>query len=132
MSQKRTLKTRMRDPVALGVTCRRLGLPISGRAAHRVVLLGKTSARVDIDTSTGLASWQAVTTTNEEIVNALGRLARAYACERAGSEARRRGRRITEQITKLGPTLIQIVPRRSGTRDTAKKQSNPRLGMHSA
>jgi hypothetical protein len=118
--ERRTLRTRIRDPVILAAACRRLGLAlpveskitlVGGPASGRAVLLGKPPVPVVIHLDSGVVSWQDSDGSDEELFLELCRLLQAYACERAQAEADRRGLSLQDQRQDDGSVLIRLVPK---------------------
>jgi hypothetical protein len=116
MSHIVTIKTQIRDPVALAAACRRLGL---GEPVHRKARLFADHASglivhlpgwrypVVVDTAAGAVrydnyggAWGAA--------SKLDRLLQAYAVEKARIEARKAGRTVTEQALPDGSIKLTI------------------------
>ena len=116
MSHIVTVKTQIRDPVALAAACSRLGLkpPVHGTAqlysasatGHIVQLPGWTYPAV-INTDTHEAH---VDTYNGAWGDPkeLDKLLQAYACEKAKLEARKAGHSVTEQTLADGSIKLTI------------------------
>ena len=116
MSHIVTIKTEIRDPVALAAACRRLGLaePVQGKAKlftteaeglivnlpdwRYPVVVDTESRRVHYDNYGGQWGKQAE----------LDRLLQAYAVEKAKLEARRAGHTVTEQPLTDGSIKLTI------------------------
>lgn len=116
MSHIVTVKSQVRDPVALAAACARLGLsqPTQGRAqlfsseaeGHIVQLPGWQYPAV-FDASTGEArfdNFQGHWGDPRE----LDRLLQAYACEKAKLEARKAGHSVTEQLLADGSIKLTV------------------------
>jgi hypothetical protein len=116
MSHVVSIKTHVRDPVALAAACRRLGLeePIQGTARlfsaevtglivklpgwHYPVVANITSGEVQFDNYGGAWGQQ----------SELDKLLQAYAVEKAKAEARRVGHSVTEQQLTDGSIKLTI------------------------
>ena len=118
MSHIVTVKTQLRDPLALAAACRRLGLtePVLGKAR---LYAGQTAEGLLVQ----LPGWKfpaAIDTTSGEIrhdnfggtwgdARELDRLIQAYAVEKTKIEARRRGHVVTETQLQDGSIRLQIL-----------------------
>jgi len=116
MSHIVTLRTQVRDPVALAAACRRLGLdaPVVGtaklfasEATGQIVRLPGWTYPVVVDPAAGEVKFdnynQAWGQQKE-----LDRLLQAYACEKARIEARKAGHSVTEQMLADGSIKLTI------------------------
>ena len=117
MSHIVTVKTEVRDPVAVATACRRLGLPepvhgiaqlFSGQATGLLVKLPGWLYPVACDTATGElrydnynGSWGSQ--------EHLDRFMQSYAVEKAKIEARKKGYSVSEQPLEDGSIRLQIV-----------------------
>jgi hypothetical protein len=121
MSHIVTIKTRLRDPLALSAACRRLGLEVptpgtvrlfSGEASGLIVQLPGWRYPAVVDTDTGQVRYD-----NYGGVwgdpSQLDRLLQAYAVEKARIEARKAGHTVTEQA--LSDGSIQLTIHAGGT-----------------
>ena len=116
MSHIVTVATEVRDPAAVAAACRRLGLPepvhgtaklFEGEATGLLVRLPGWLYPCVCQTETGAlrydnygGCWGA-----EEHLH---RFLQAYACERAGAEARRRGHTVVEQPLPDGSIRLTV------------------------
>ena len=116
MSHIVSIRTQVRDPVALTMACRRLGLapPVPGKAQLYVtqaegLLVNLTGWRypVVVDTAAGTVNYdnynQAWGAQAE-----LDKLLQAYAIEKARIEARKQGHCVTEQALADGSIKLTI------------------------
>jgi hypothetical protein len=116
MSHIVTIATEVRDPDAVAAACRRLGLPepiqgtatlFEGRAAGLLVQLPGWLYPVVCDTATGSVRFDNY---NQQWgrQEQLDRLLQAYAIEKAGIEARKRGHTVVEQALSDGSIRLTI------------------------
>jgi len=111
-----SIKTEVRDPMAVGAACRRLGLakPVhgtaklfEGEATGLLVKLPNWLYPVVCNTATGTLSFDNYNQAwgpKEQ----LDRFLQAYAVEKAGIEARRRGHSVVEQNLADGSIKLSI------------------------
>lgn len=120
MSHIVSVKTEVRDPIAVAAACRRLGLPepvhgtamlFEGQASGLLVRLPGWLYPVACDTATGElkfdnygGSWGPQ--------EHLDRFLQAYAVEKAKLEARKKGYSVSEQPLEDGSIRLQIVESR--------------------
>ena len=116
MSHLVTIKTQIRDPIALVAACRRLGLPepvqgtaklYSGEASGLIVQLPGWRYPAVVDTAAGEVQYdnfKGIWGNQAE----LDRLLQAYAVEKSRIEARRAGMSITEQLLVDGSIKLTI------------------------
>lgn len=116
MSHIVTIKTQVRDPIAIAAACRRLYLPepisgtamlYSGEAAGMVVELAEWRYPVVFDTATGQVVFD-----NFEgrwgDPSQLDQLLQMYAVEKAKIEARRQGHGVYEQTLSDGSIKLTV------------------------
>ena len=117
MSHIVTVKTEVRDPVAINAACGRLGLPepvhgtaqlFSGQATGLLVKLPGWLYPVACDTATGTLRYDNYGGTWGSPEH-LDRFVQAYAVERATQEARRKGYSVTEQALGDGSLRLQVI-----------------------
>lgn len=117
MSHTVTVKTQIREPVALAAACRRLGLaePVretvqlfSGEATGLAVRLPRWQYPVVIDVEKAEIHFDHFNGAWGEPA-ALDRLVQAYAVERARLEARRKGYAVQETLLQDGSIRLQIL-----------------------
>ena len=116
MSHIVTIKTQIRDPVALEAACRRLSLhaPVHGtarlfttEATGQIVALPGWHYPVVVDTGTGQIQYDNYNGAwGDQAL--LGRLLQAYAAEKARIEARRTGYSVTEQALPDGSLRLTL------------------------
>jgi hypothetical protein len=116
MSHIVSVKTQIRDPVALQAACRRLGLkaPVHGtarlftnEAIGQIVELPGWTYPVVIDTGTGQIQYDNYNGAwGDQAL--LGRLLQAYAAEKARIEARKTGMTVTEQTLPDGSLRLTL------------------------
>ena len=116
MSHIVSIRTQVRDPVALAAACRRLGLAppaegeaqlYAGTASGWVVRLPGWTYPAVVDTASGSVrydNYNGAWGSQSE----LDRLLQAYACEKATLEARRAGHRVTERPLPDGSIKLTI------------------------
>ena len=116
MSHIVTIKTQVRDPVALATACRRLALaqPVQGtvqlysdRATGLIVQLPGWQYPVVIDTATASVQYDNFNGRWGE-QRELDRLLQAYAVEKACIEARKAGHTVAEQALPDGSIKLTI------------------------
>lgn len=117
MSHIVTVKTRLRDPIAIAAACRRLGLaaPVEGKAqlfsgeerGWIVQLEGWTYPAV-IDVVSGEVRYDNYSGKWGDDAH-LDRFLQMYAVERAKIEARKKGYTVTEQPLEDGSIRLQII-----------------------
>ncbi len=116
MSHIVTIATEIRDPDAVAAACRRLGLPgpvhgtaalFEGQATGLLVKLPGWLYPVVCDTATGSVRFDNY---NQQWgrQEQLDRLIQAYAVEKAGIEARRRGHHVVERSLADGSIEVTI------------------------
>jgi hypothetical protein len=117
MSHLVTIEARLRDPVAIAVACRRLGLaePVhgtaqlfSGEATGLLVQLPGWRYPVVLDTQKGTASYDHFSGRWGEPAQ-LDHFLQAYAVELARLEARKKGYAVSEQTLQDGSIRLQIL-----------------------
>ncbi len=117
MSHIVSVKTEARDPLAIAAACRRLGLSepsqgtaqlFEGEAAGLLVRLPGWLYPVVLDTATGQTRYDNYEGHWGDPAQ-LGRFLQAYAVEKAGLEARRKGYSVTEQALEDGSIRLRIV-----------------------
>jgi hypothetical protein len=111
-----TIKTQLRDPVAVSAACRRLGLtePVhgtarlfSGQATGLLVQLPGWEYPAVIDTTTGQIQFDNFGGTWGDRAQ-LDRFLQAYAVEKARIEAHKKGNQVYEQQLQDGSIRLQI------------------------
>ena len=116
MSHIVTIKTQIKDTVALGAACRRLGLtePVagtaklySGEAAGQIVQLPGWTYPAVIDTGAGSIAFDNFNGAWGD-QKELDKLVQAYAVEKAKLEARKAGHNVTEQALADGSIKLVI------------------------
>ena len=117
MSHLVSVQTQIRDPVAIGAACRRLGLaePVqgtaelfSGKATGLLLQLPGWQSPAVIDTATGTVNYDNFQGHWGEQAQ-LDRFMQAYAVEKARLEARKKGFAVSEQTLENGAIRLQIV-----------------------
>ncbi len=117
MSHVVSINTQIRDPVAIAAACRRLGLaePVhgtaelfSGQATGLLLRLPGWKYPVVLDTTTGTLTFDDFGGRWGDPVQ-LDRYRQAYAVEKTGLEARRKGYAVSEQTLADGSVRLQIV-----------------------
>jgi hypothetical protein len=117
MSHIVSIKTEVRDPVAIGAACRRLGLsePVhgtahlfSGEATGLLVRLPEWVYPLVVDAATGGVAYDNYGGCWGAQVH-LDRFMQAYAVEKATLEARKKGYAVREQPLDDGSIRLQIV-----------------------
>ena len=117
MSHLVTIRTQVRDPVAVEAACRRLQLPAP--AYKTVQLFSATATGLAVE----LPGWKYPVVCQTETgelrydnyegrwgdQEKLGRLLQMYAVEKAKIEARKKGHCVTEQARQDGSIVLQIV-----------------------
>jgi len=112
-----TVKTEVRDPVAVAAACRRLGLPepvhgtaqlFSDQATGLLVRLPGWLYPVACDTATGELKFDNYNGSWGPQEH-LDRFMQIYAVEKAGLEAREKGYSVSEQPLEDGSIRLQIV-----------------------
>ena len=116
MSHIVTIKTQVRDPVAIATACQRLGLPVpvhgtstifTAQATGHAVQLPNWRYPVVCDTDTGTVHYDNYNGTWGER-SMLDRFLQMYAVEKAKLEARRQGHSVTEQPLSDGSVRLSI------------------------
>jgi hypothetical protein len=116
MSHVVQIQTRVQDPAALAVACRRLGLgePVqgtaqlySGEATGLLVQLPGWQYPAVIDTLTGTIKYDNFEGRWGDRSH-LDRLLQMYAVEKAKLEARKKGLFVSEQVIQDGSIVVQI------------------------
>ena len=115
-----SIKTEVRDPIAIRTACRRLGLPepiqgtaklFAGEATGLLLRLPEWLYPAVLDTATGQVRFD-----NYEgrwgDPKLLDRFLQIYAVEKAGLEARKKGYSVSEQSLEDGSIRLQIVESR--------------------
>lgn len=117
MSHVVTIQTQVRDPVAIGAACRRLGLPepargtaqlFSGEATGLLVQLPGWRYPVVVDTGSGELRYDNYEGQWGEKTR-LDRWLQAYAVEMARLEARKNGYAVREQALADGSVRLQLI-----------------------
>jgi hypothetical protein len=117
MSHIVSIKTQMKDAIALAAACRRLGLaePVretvqlfSGQATGLAVRLPNWQYPVVVDVAVGEAHFDNFNGEWGEQV-AMDRLIQAYAVERTRLEARKKGYAVQETLLQDGSIKLQIL-----------------------
>lgn len=116
MSHIVTVRTQVRDIVALAAACRRLGLSqptqgtatlFSSQATGQIVQLPGWTYPVVFDTATGEAHYDTYNGAWGD-QKELGKLLQRYAAEKASQEARRAGHSVVEQSLPDGSIRLTI------------------------
>jgi hypothetical protein len=116
MSHIVTIRTQVRDPMALAAACRRLGLgaPVKGtaqlfaaQASGWIVQLPRWNYPVVIDTDAGTVRFDNFNGHWGEQAQ-LDRLLQIYAVEKARAQAQRQGHRVSEQTLPDGSIRLNI------------------------
>ena len=116
MSHLVTIKTEIRDPVALAAACTRLGLPpprqgtvrlYASEATGQIVQLPGWIYPVVIDTEQREVHMDTYNGAWGE-AKELDKLLQAYACEKAKLEARKAGHSVTEQTLSDGSIKLTV------------------------
>jgi hypothetical protein len=111
-----TIKTEVRDPIAVAAACRRLGLPepvqgtarlFSGEATGLVVRLPGWLYPAVLDTTTGQVRFDNYSGSWGDQSH-LDRFMQAYSLEKARMEARKRGHNVVEQALPDGSVKLTI------------------------
>ena len=119
MSHIVSIKTEVRDPVAIGSACRRLGLPepvhgtaklFTGEATGLLLKLPDWLYPIVVDTATGQVAYDNYGGSWGAQVH-LDRFMQAYAVEKAKLEARKKGYAVSEQPLDDGSIRLRIVER---------------------
>lgn len=120
MSHIVSIRTEIRDRVAVNATCRRLGLPepvqgtsrlFSGEASGLLVKLPDWMYPVVIDAATGQVAYDNYGGSWGPQEH-LDRFMQSYAVEKAKLEARKKGYSVSEQPLEDGSIRLQIVEAR--------------------
>jgi hypothetical protein len=111
-----SIKTEVRDPLAVAAACRRLGLPepvtgsatlFSGEAAGLLVWLPDWRYPVVLDTAAGQMHYDNYNQAWGKQEH-LDRFLQLYAVEKASVEARKRGHNVVEQALSDGSIKVTI------------------------
>ena len=116
MSHTVSIRTQIRDPIAVAAACERLAIPapvlgtaklFSSEASGLLVQLPKWRFPVVIDTTKGEIAFDNFNGRWGE-QRSLDQLLQIYACEKAKLEARKRGHAVSESTLADGSIRLQI------------------------